>query len=158
MSESEAEEIDRRRKALETELEGECKVTHCMARKLEGRISFFFWLQMIAGGTASLLGLTRFDWVAAWMVSLVAAVATACTVVVRESKWRDRANWFYTRRDKAHALLCRLRYEMPIQITKDNLAAISEDYRREREALGLRMAAINAGSPEEKPGDQVIKR
>ncbi len=86
------------------------------------------------------------------MVSLTAAVATAGTVVVKETKWRARADWFYARRDIAASLLNRLNYEMPDPITNDNIAAISKEFRQQRDMLGLRMTALNAGAtPAERP-------
>jgi hypothetical protein len=148
MSDGEIAEVKRRRESLEKELDEERINAKREALKLERYISILFWLQMIAGGTASLLGLTRFEWVTPWMVSVIAAVATACAVVVRQAKMREKANWHWACRDNAHALLSRLRYEMPEPITLDNVAAISKEYRQQRTALGLRRAAIHTRTSE----------
>jgi hypothetical protein len=148
MSAAGIEEVNRRREALEKDLEKERITADRNARWLEACISVLFWIQMIAGGIASLLGLTRLDWVAPWMVSVIAAVATASAIVVRQAKWREKANWWYALRDSVRALLYRLRYEMPEQITLDNVAAISREFREQRGKLGDRMAAIHAGPPE----------
>lgn len=148
MSDAEQTEAERRRHKLDEELEAERSTSHTAASSIEGRISKLFWLQLTAGGAASLIGLTRFEWVQPWIVSVIAGIATACVVVVRETKWRAKADWHYARRDIAAGLLNRLRYEMPDPITKDSVAAISKDFRQQRDMLGLRMKTINADSEE----------
>jgi hypothetical protein len=148
MSDAGIEEVNRRREALEKALEKERITSDRNAFWLELCISILFWIQMIAGGIASLLGLTQFAWVTPWMVSVIAAVATASAIVVRQAKWREKANWWYALRDGVSALLYRLRYEMPEQIILDNVAAISREFREQREKLSDRMAAIHAGPPE----------
>jgi hypothetical protein len=105
---------------------------------------------MIALGSASLLGLIPSAWVQPWMISLLAAVAAGCLILVREARYREKADWFYARRDVARALINRLKYEMPKAVSLDNVAAISQEWRRTQENLGLKMKSINARGQEAK--------
>ena len=76
-------------------------------------------------------------------ISLFAAISTGATILAREAKYRARSDWHYSVRDTANQLVTRLNYEIPIPITRDNVAAISEEWRRRRSELGDRMAAIH---------------
>jgi hypothetical protein len=118
--------------------------TNKRGRVLERQLSVLFWLQLGTGGVATLGGLTGFDWVKPWMVSIAAGVATACAVVARETKWREKATLFYARRNMAAGLMNRLQFELPNPITCDAVAAVSKEFRQRRADLDTQMAALVA--------------
>jgi hypothetical protein len=145
MSETEAAEAASRRDQLAKELDDVRSKSDKVARSLERRLTFLFWLQLATGATATLLGLTGFE--GPRVVGTIAGIATGCAVVARETRWREKAHWFYTRREIAHGLLNRLRFEMPYPITLEKVTEVSSEYRQKLTELGLRMYALNTGSP-----------
>ena len=84
------------------------------------------------------------------MISILAAAAAGCLILVREAKYREKADRFYARRDVARSLINRLKYEMPEAVSLENVAAISKEFRQTQENLGLRMKSINARGQEAK--------
>ena|ERR1700722_6359175 len=145
-------EVDKRRKALWMELDGEAKSNDAKARCQEILLNLSFYISMVFGGLAVAAGLIKSYPVAPELISLFAAIATGATFYSREAKLRARADWFYAVRDTAQELINRLDYEMPIPITRDNVAAISREWRDRRRQLGEEMRTINKASPTEISG------
>jgi hypothetical protein len=150
LSNMENSEAETRRSNLLADLEVERKEAHKSAQNLEIWINRWFWVQMIALGSASFLGLIPSASIKPWMISILAAVAAGCLILVREAKYREKADWFYARRDVARSLINRLKYEMPEAVSLENVAAISKEFRQTKENLGLRMKSINARGQEAK--------
>jgi hypothetical protein len=97
---------------------------------------------MLFGALAVGAGLIKSVSIPTELISLLAALGSGLTFFSREAKLRSKANWFYLVRDTALKLALRLDYEMPIPITREDVAAISAEWRRQREELGGRMADI----------------
>jgi hypothetical protein len=142
---AETVEAERRRNELKKLLSIERANTNKRGRRLERQLSVLYWLQLVVGGVATLGSLI--DWVRPWMLSIAAAVVTTCAVVARETKWREKANLFYARRNMAAGLMGRLEFEMPNPITCDAVAAVSKEFRQRRADLDTQMvAAVPTGS------------
>jgi len=80
-----------------------------------------------------------------WMESVIAAVATASVIRGPTGQMARKGQLVVCARGQR--ALYRLRYEMPEQITLDNVAAISREFQEQRGKLSDPMAAIHAGPP-----------
>ena len=141
-----AHEVEARRSALIRELEGEALKHEQGASCNELLVSASFYASLLFGGLAVAAGLVKSMRIPSELISLFAALATGATFLSREAKYRAIADWHYAVRDTARQLIARLNYEMPIPVTRENVAGISSEWRRVRGELGARKAAIN-GAP-----------
>ena len=139
----ETEEVESRKNTLINELTREASIHESTARVNEWLLSGSFYGSLIFGGIAVLLGFIHSAYIHPEYISICAAIGTGLTFLSREAKYRATADWNYWVRDTARQLVQRLRYEMPIPTTKDNVAAISEEWRRKRTEQGVIMAEIH---------------
>jgi hypothetical protein len=153
---AETVEANRRRNELNEQLQIERANTNRRGRQLERWLSILFWLQLGFGVVATLGGLLALNWraIEPWMVSTAAFLATLCAVVDRDSKWRDKANVFYARRNLAAEIMGRLQFEMPNPITCDAVAEVSKEFRQRRADLDTRMVAAVQRLVERSPSSQ----
>jgi hypothetical protein len=143
-------DVETRRRRLIEELEAEARRHDRTAHTNEFLVSAFFYISLFFGGLAVVCGLIKSISIPTELISLFAAIGTGATFLAKEAKYRARADWHYSVRDTAKQLIARLNYEMPIPVTRDDVAAISEEWRRRRAELGDKMAAIHGSPPRQR--------
>jgi hypothetical protein len=139
-------QIEERIKKLRALLSREIEENNRQARLHDFATNALFYASMLFGALAVGAGLVKSISIPTELISLFAALGTGFTFSSREAKFRAKADWFYSVRDTASQLALRLDHEMPIPITRENVAAISSEWRQRREELGNRMLAINSSS------------
>ena len=75
---------------------------------------------------------------------ILAAFATGIAALPKLGNFRPRANWWYAVRDTADRFRSRLVYELPVEVTLDQVAVIARDWTAARNELGTRMSQINS--------------
>jgi hypothetical protein len=138
-----AEEVDGRKQTLIKEILGEASKHHRAAILNEWLLSGSFYFSLLFGGLAVLFGFVKSAYILPEYISVCAAIGTGLSFLSKEAKYRAKADWNFWVRDTASQLVQKLRYEMPIPTTRGDVAAISEEWRRKRSELGIRMSEIN---------------
>ena len=140
---NEDDEVQRRRNELLAKLNDNSRAADSQATWLEFFLTTSFYGNLLFGGLAVVLGLVKQWNVPSEYISLSAAVSTSLAILPRQGKYWAKADWHYAVRDTANGLANRLEFEMPIPVLRENVAAISLEWRTQREKLGARMAAIH---------------
>jgi len=130
-----------RKKQLIGELVKARDDAHRSARRFEVHIGFAFWSSTALGLASTVLGLWFRNGIAS---GILAAVATGIAALPKLANFRPRANWWYAVRDTADKFRSRLVYELPTEVTFDQVAAIAQEWTAARTGLGTRMSQINS--------------
>jgi hypothetical protein len=136
--------LSQRHSGLLDHLKMQAKCHGRIARRYDLVASLSVYAALIFAGLAVALGLIiKTVPFPAELISLCAAIGTGSALFSREGKLRAKADWFYTVRDVAQHLHNKLEFELPLPVTRDDIAAVSEEWRTTREKLGERMFTIN---------------
>jgi hypothetical protein len=142
----EGEEVKKRKSELVLLLHGEARKHNRQAYFHEGMGFATFYISMLFGGLAVVGGFIKSISIPPELISVCAAIGTGAALLSREAKYRIHANWNYAVRDTAEQLVTRLRFETPLPASREDVAALSEEWRRRRAELGIEMSII-LGSP-----------
>jgi hypothetical protein len=81
----------------------------------------------LAASISIAVGGIVFD-LSARLLGMIALVPTGAMLVNTVYQPHDRARWHYTKRDRLNALRRRIMYELPEQLSGDDVAAVSHDW------------------------------
>jgi hypothetical protein len=82
---------------------------------------------LLLSGSAAVLGLGHWSAVEKWHISALSAASAGLAFAARSAKFKDWVQWHYRRSDGLIALRNRLDFELPVNPSADNIAAVSRD-------------------------------
>ncbi len=132
--------------ALLKELDDDIRESRRKARRLEPRVAACWWGSLLLVGVASLAGflaavpaVQNVVSIQPWWISVLTIAAGGLVILRGKAGWRVKSNIFYGREREVSQLRARLLYQMPAEVTADQLAQISRDYEAVKDRFGTRM-------------------
>jgi hypothetical protein len=127
------DEIKQRQTELLKQLTGAAKRSHTLGQLNYTAVLWMAWISVgasIAAGLLGLLGMLQAKW-----VGVIAFLPAALTIAANTLKLQGKANWHYQQEIELNSLSRRLQFEMPVNPSADNIAAISEGWRKVSESM-----------------------
>lgn len=144
---SEADRAD----ALLSEMVSDSAKSRKNAKRLEWQVAVCWWGAIVCGALASLGGLlaavppvqTRLG-IEPWHISILALAGSGLVVLRRKTSWRKKSDIFYGRERHVDNLIGRLKYQIPVIPSSDQIAMIAREFDQAKSIFGRRMQAANA--------------
>jgi hypothetical protein len=127
--------IEERRKELEAELSGDITKSDTIARWTHRLAIFLMMIALGASGVAGAGGIAEF--LPAKIVGGLALIPAGTAILVNTFKLQAKSSWHYRRSVALNSLRSRLRYQLPVEVTADQVARIAKD----RDEINSRMQA-----------------
>jgi hypothetical protein len=127
------DEIKQRRAELLKQLTSEAKRSRKLAQLNYVAVLWMAWISVgasIAAGLLGLLGMLQAKW-----VGVIAFLPAALAIAANTLKLQAKANWHYQQEIQLNGLSRRLQFEMPVNPSADNIAAICAAWRNLSESM-----------------------
>jgi hypothetical protein len=115
-----------RAQSLNDELDKAIRHYRRLARLNYHFMLFLVWVAILASAAIAIGGIL-FD-ASAKLLGVIALVPTIATLINSVYQPQARSNWHYKKRDRLNALRRRLQFELPMEPSADNIAAISNEW------------------------------
>lgn len=136
-----------RMSALCEEIAADRNRSHGRAELFSNLLTVYKWFTIAMSGVSVILGLVASVWkqvkVDPAVFSAIAAVTAGLAGLRQKLSWREQADAYYARRDILDRLLSRIKYQIPVPPTADEVAEIAREYDRVREVVGKMLHEIN---------------
>ncbi|WP_233874523.1 SLATT domain-containing protein [Paraburkholderia adhaesiva] len=132
--------------ALRAKIEADRDRSNRYAWRFALWLALWKWATIVSSGISVTLGIVAsvkpFPLNPA-VFSAIAAVTAGLAALQQKFSWREQSDAYYARADRLDKLLDQLDYELPVEITLEQVALISRRYDEVRREIGDRIFAIN---------------
>jgi hypothetical protein len=118
-------ELESRKKDLEQELLAEIEREDLRATQNHWIAIVLMIVALLCGAIAGVGGLTQT--LSQTALGVLALIPAGIAIAVAQFKFQGRSSWHYRKSNEFDALRSRLKFQLPVELTADHIAAIAKD-------------------------------